>query len=418
MLAITDFCLLYSAIVILVCEKDENQMYALYFLKQFLQQEIPSRPCELGILFAVLIRQGDAEPHLRRQAVEVLSIICDISPEVCARVETGTEHHDQSLAALCRDALKLKTANHTNSLQVPEFADIPNEATVSVAGDMLNGFCEALSAGSAPVDPISFIRNVIETMRRFCNSPFVLEKGSECLRNAISQCNPIPVELVSHILDLCFTILSGETFLNGDDSFEAVEAVQNLSNAIFETVPAEILLPAVAGTVAETTDSRLPLLLNKLKEYVKFSGAQTDQFQINEIAMALDAFHPTFTGRPDFLVTPIEQPSSYEAMTESIRRLMDPETVFEEMESIVATGDSTIVQSYPVYLRGFLQRAFFLLTEMEPIGMTDHDRQIAQDMMENYKTMTAEDLLPGGKFSIDTLSAQLDEMKSNRIQSW
>lgn len=417
MLAITDFCLLYSGLIVLVCENNDNQLTALLFVKQFLQLEIPNRPNELAILFACLVRQYDADPRVRGHAIEALAIMSDISQDVRMRVEAGAEHNRQELAEFCRDVLKLTTGSQMRQLKPPEFAEIPNEATAAVASDMLASFCESIESGNAPPDPVSFMENVVDTMRRFDTEPSILEKGAECLQNTLNLCHTIPVEIITWILELCFTILSGEAFLNGDDSFDAVEAIQKLSNDVFDKMPPEILLPAISGTIAETPDSHLPLLMNKLKEYVKYSGESIDPALISEIAATLDAFHPTFNGRPDFLRSVSEPAPESENLSESVRKLTDPDTVFEEMEAIVEHGDSTVIQNYPVYLRGFLQRAFYLIREIEPIGMTEEGRQLAEEMMENYRTMKDEDLLPGGRFSLDALSSQLEHMKNER-SSW
>ena len=417
MLAITDFCILYPALVLLVADNEDTLLQALLFLKSFLQLEVPQRPPEIGILLAVLARQCYAEPKVRGHALDVVAIICDMRPEIRTRVEAGLHSSDQSLADFCREALKLASGGNT-VLRTPMFAEIPHETTASVASGMMSSFIEALDAGNAPQDPIPFIANVLEAMKRFKTEASVLEKGSGCLDRVFGTCTTFPVEIISWTLELCCDVLSGQSFLNGDDSFDAVEAVQNLGNILFEKVPQQILLAAVAGTVAQIEDAHLPLLMNKLKEYVRFQGANVDQLQIEEIAATLDAFHPNFTGRPDFLVLGKEDMSGYDRMAESVRRLMDPETVFQEMEAIVAMGDSTVIQSYPTYLRTFLQRAFYLLRQTEPDGLTDHERRMVEDTMESYRGMTPEDLAPGGQFSADALATNLAQLRDQIVQSW
>ena len=417
MLAITDFCILYPALVLLVADNEDTLLQALLFLKSFLQLEVPQRPPEIGILLAVLARQCYAEPRVRGHALDVVAIICDMRPEIRTRVEAGLHSADQSLADFCREALKLASGGNT-VLRTPMFAEIPHETTASVATGMMSSFIEALDAGNAPQDPIPFIANVLEAMKRFKTEASVLEKGSGCLDRVFGTCTTFPVEIISWTLELCCDVLSGQSFLNGDDSFDAVEAVQNLGNILFEKVPQQILLAAVAGTVAQIEDAHLPLLMNKLKEYVRFQGANVDQLQIEEIAATLDAFHPNFTGRPDFLVLGKEDMSGYDRMAESVRRLMDPETVFQEMEAIVAMGDSTVIQSYPTYLRTFLQRAFYLLRQTEPDGLTDHERRMVEDTMESYRGMTPEDLAPGGQFSADALATNLAQLRDQIVQSW
>ena len=419
MLAISDFCILYPAIVLLVCENDEeSRLLAVIFLKRFLQMEVPPRPVEMSVLFAVLVRLVGAEQKIRKHAIDVMGAICELVPEIKPRVEAGVQHQDQALAEFCREALKVAANGHGSTLQKPEFADIPSETTAGVAGEMLTSFVESLRGGNAPQDPIRFVRNVIDTMGKFKSEPVVLEKGSLCLREGLGMCSQIPLEILSWSVGLCFSVLSGESFLNGEASFDAVEAVQNLVNTIFEKVPQEHLLASVAGAIAQMSEADLPLLMNKLKEYVRFMGASADQLQLEEIAATLDAFHPTFAGRPEFLMYRGGDASAYDAMAESVRRLMDKDTVFQEMEAIISKGDPSLIQNYPVYLRTFLQRGFYILTDRQPTGMTEHEKRMVEDAMQTYKSMTPEDLLPGGRYSAEVLAASLSEIKDQIVQSW
>jgi hypothetical protein len=418
-LAITDFCLLYPGAALLFCEKDdENQLQALFFLKQVLQLGIPDRPSEMGILFAILIRQGDSDPRIRGHSVDVLAMIADLNVEIFARLETGSTHHDLILASLCADAIQRTTSQPTalSPSAVPDFPEIPSEATPEITIQILTANTEALEQGRQPGDPISFIRQILNVLTQLADVPAVLEKGSDCIRLSFVLCQPLPVEIAAQILEFCFGILSGESFYHGRDSFDAVEAVQNLSNALFEQTAPEILLSAVAATVARTTDRNLPLLLNKLKEYTKFSGEVITSRHLEEIADALDAYHPGFSPRPDILQR--ESPAVLDEMEESIGRLMDAETVFEEMETVIGEGDSTKILEYPLYLRGFLQRAFLLWREREPAGMTENQKGLAKSMLTEHQGMTSEDLLPGGKYSVEVLSAQLSEIKGRHQSGW
>jgi hypothetical protein len=411
-LAIADFCLLYGASVVLFCEKDdENRLQALFFLRKLLQLGITARPCEFAILFAILIRQGDADPRIRGQSVDVLAQLADHSGDIYARLAAGSAHSDQVLAAVCTDAVQ-RTTSRPEALSPPnheDFPDLPPEAPPDVVAKILTADKEALLQGRGPADPALFVRNALHAVTRFANVPLILERGSECLRTSLSLCESIPVALASQMLTFCFGILSGESFDNDGDSFDAVEAVQNLANTLFEMLPPVILLSAIAAIVVTSTDQPLPLLLNKLNEYVKFSGAEIPPDSLADVAEALDTHHPEFSPRPDVLPPPVV--SQMDAMQRSIERLLDPETVFEEMEAVIADGDSRKILDYPVYLRGFLQRAFFLFRHAEPIGMSEQQRTLAASMAEQQRTMTAEDLLPGGRFALDTLTAQLEELK-------
>jgi hypothetical protein len=155
-LAIADFCLLYGASVVLFCEKDdENRLQALFFLRKLLQLGITARPCEFAILFAILIRQGDADARIRGHSVDVLAQLADHSVDIYSRLEAGSAHHDQVLAAVCTDAVQ-RTTSRPEALSPPnheDFPDLPPEAPPDVVAKILTADKEALLQGRGPPIP-------------------------------------------------------------------------------------------------------------------------------------------------------------------------------------------------------------------------------------------------------------------------
>jgi hypothetical protein len=224
----------------------------------------------------------------------------------------------------------------------------------------------------------------------------------------------LPVEFASQILELCSNVLSGiASFPNEEEGFEVSEAAKNLCDALFENLDREILLMGLGAAMAKSTDSHIPFLVEKLKEYMQHVRDPVNPRLLAEIEANLEAFHPQIRERIDF---PRPTTPMYNEMADSIARLMDPETVFEEMESLIAKRDPNFLENYPLYLRGFLQRSYVLYTRDVPEGISDANRELAERMIASLETMSTEDLIGDGAFSVDTLSARLESLKTERRQ--
>ena len=418
---ITDILLLYCAMILILFSDGEvdEQLQTLYFLKQFLQIDLPKRPDEAHVLMLVLTRKN-SNPSARGHSIQALAFLAQYSQELIPRIQACSNHTDVELASICKETLKILNINASNNVRTSmssSFARIPSTASVSGVIEVLNSYLNSLLNQEVPPDTIDFIKDIIFVMHKFIDSPTVLEKGSHCLQNSLHLLNPIPIEIVSEILNLCYSLLSGETFLSGTESFEAVESVQSLTDSIFDNVPSDIILSAVAATIAVTTDVRLPLLLERLSIYYQENKNNINQRQLFEISSSLDAFHPNYKAKPHFLPQLSELESKYLSLAESIEKLLDPDTVFTEMENIINHNPQNI-NNYPLYLRGFLQRAYYLYHNAEPEGMSSDQRELAQLMVQEYNSITPLDLEEGGKYGIDVLTAELDEIQSINAPSW
>jgi hypothetical protein len=170
---------------------------------------------------------------------------------------------------------------------------------------------------------------------------------------------------------------------------------------------------AVGAAMAKATDSHIPFLLEKLKEYMRCVRDPINPRLLAEIEANLEAFHPQIRERIDF---PKPKTLMYDEMAGSIARLMDPETVFEEMEFLIAKRDPQYLESYPLYLRGFLQRSYMLYTREVPTGISEANRDLGDHMIASFENMTPQDLVGKGAFSVDTLRARLESLKTDRRQ--
>lgn len=423
LLALTDFIFLYCAYVLVVCEGDtKNLLIPLFFLKQFLQIDVPNRINEAEILVSVLMKQCDADPTVRGHSIQLLAQVIEYNESLFARINAGIGYHNQSVSDFCKEVASFvnrKTGIVQPPPPAPTFTQISQNASEKIVIQMMDSFISNFDNGEVPRDPIQFINNIVQTMQRLNRSPLVLTKGSQCILGSFSLLgdNP-PIEIVSEVIELCVSILCGESYLSGNESFEALDGLNTLMNSIFSSVPSDPLLSAIAAIIATTdSESILHLLLKKLAEYCQENSDQVNQRQLNEIESALDAFHPEFTDKPSFLQSNTEEVNRLTSMTESIEKLLNPDSVFQEMERVIAL-DPEILNDYPLYLRGFLQRAYFLYHNTEPIGMPDDQKEIAVSMVQQYETLQDEDLISGGKYSVENLTAQFTELKKESESTW
>ena len=420
-IAICDFCLLYCAIIILICDGDDNQLQALYFLKQVLRLEIPLRTYENSILFAVLVKQGNSEPTPKGHSIQALALMAERDQLIAQRLQAGTTHKDQVLASLCQDAISLmnKSGETQQVLNKNQFQEIPIDSSEAVVEKTLANYENLIYNGSFPTDIIKFMRNVIQLIKKHSDSPLIIEKGTLCIQKSISSCKNIPLEMISEILILCFTILSGEHFLNGsnENSFDALEAIKELTNTIFSIIDPNILLPGIAASIATSSNLVTNLILDRLNEYLKMVNENISQKQLDEIISTIDAFHPSIT-LPLFLSQRRNSVNAFENMSLSIERLLNSDTVFQEMEEIVSKRDPKLIENYPIYLKGFLQRAYCLYNDEEIPEMSESQKKLVKSMMNDYHSINKEDLINNGKFSIDTLQNQYNNLIKPQNERW
>jgi hypothetical protein len=353
-LALTDFSILYSSLVIVVSDNDKNTEAALYFLKQFFQYKIPERPSEIGILFAVLIVVHHFPSAILGHPKILLSMVITIDQNSMNKLLAGADCKKKELSDFCKETLQYLHSSD-QKLVGDDFVHLINDASdENTVIRTLNSNLQIVKSGKIPDSVSDFISNNLKTMLSFSHSASILLLSSQVISVCLKFNSQIQIPLVSDLLDFCFSFLSGETFLSGEKGFQATESIQHLIDNAFDLIVPQILLPSIAA-VATTQLSPLALLTEKLREYV-FSH-EVDPNLLGEISQQFDYYHPG--QHPSFLPV-LNSRFPFLNIPESAQRLLDAETIFEELDAIIQTKNFNLIDQHPSYLRNFLQNSFLI----------------------------------------------------------
>jgi hypothetical protein len=403
---------LYSSLVIVVSESDKNTEAALYFLKQFFQYKIPERPSEVGVLFAVLIVMYQSTSIIMGHSKILLSMVIRNDQNSMNRLLAGVDCKKKELADFCKETLQYLHPSDQKLVGddlLHLINDSPDENTVIRT---LNSNLQIVKSGKLPDSVSEFISNNLKTMSSFSHSASVLLLSSQIISVCLKFNSQIQIPLVSDLLDFCFSFLSGETFLSGEKGFQASESIQHLIDNVFDLIVPTTLLPSIAAAVATTQLSPLALLTEKLREYV-FSH-EVDQSLLGEIGQQFDYYHPG--QRPNFLpVTNSKSP--FLNVPESIQPLLDAETIFEELAVIIQTKNFSLIDQYPSYLRGFLQKSFLIFGACEMSDLDENLRSSAARMMEIKINISEEDVVEGD-YSIQSFQNEFQNLKQSNLSLW
>jgi len=200
-------------------------------------------------------------------------------------------------------------------------------------------------------------------MYRFRTS--VVERAASCLESVFPFCPDASVEIVYEVLSVCTEVLSGETFLEGEKAFEALQA---FSHAVMESVRACVIVRAVAAIAARAGESRLATALEG------YCGAPPEEFdpqQLAGVAEAAEAFHP------DHVMTRFLRRRGSRAVEVSVERLSCPGTCLDEADAVVARAVDGAFGEYTDAIRQILQAAWVWATGKTP---SDIDPELMEDI--------------------------------------
>lgn len=368
-LALTDFCVLYCSLVIAICDA-KNVEHAFDFLDQFFGLEI-KRTTELGIILQVLFHAGYDGSQFREKAIKAISNIMKLDESLKERVVNGSTSSDSQIQNLCEAVLKesgIKPAK-------PSFRTIPPTSDEEQTIEIFMGAIDLMSDSVMPENQSEIIRNYAQTMLRFSQSSQILNIAATCLTAFFQEQNEnIKPEVLAEVLSLCFSISCGDIFLEGDDSFEAQESIKGLMELSIQNTPTKTLLKSFCSIIQQSSGNKLLFVLDTMKSTDNIITAEKAELQ--NISDVLFSFHPNLT-IPEFLPQPstpdVESIVSLDtaesiSVEESVKRLLDEETVCDEIIRIVNNSKDGNFDGYPEYLRSTLAAAW---NEASPVPDVD-----------------------------------------------
>ncbi|OHS99308.1 hypothetical protein TRFO_34282 [Tritrichomonas foetus] len=418
-----DFLLLYCALTLSICNHEAGQN-ALSFIPKFLKYGF-TRIEEVNILFAVLLRVCDAAPEFRENVVNILAKLAQLQQSLADRLENGSTHRDANLSSLCNDVLnKLGRKSGQNNEKFKSISETVNE---DIAIEMLGKYVEILEDNGQPSDIIDFVRNITSVMLKFSGSANVLERAAACVESVLPFCDEIPIDVVFHCLSLCFSILSGEMFLSGEKSFVASEAIQQLTTSIFDCIPANILIPSLASVINQANGAKLEMVLQNVGQYLKYPPENFDIGLLDYITDSIELFHPDVKV-PFELQKKYDPIDNIEMLEKSLERLNDPDTIFEEIDTIISLSPNGNFDNYPAYIKPILQAAYIIQNGVDEQNINSFDKDMVQHIQmvqEKLDTMEEEDI-EESEFGpqaiqrefeafVDSENANTEEIESNSI---
>lgn len=365
-LALTDFCVLYCSLVIAICDA-KNADHAFQFLDKFFTLEI-KRTSEFSVLLQVLLHAGYDGSQFREQAIKIISNMVKLDESLKERIINGSTSSDSQVQSLCEAVIN---ESHIEPSK-PSFKAIPPTANEEEAIEIFMGAIDLMSDSVMPENQSEIIRSYAQTMLKFSQSPQLLNIAGTCLTAFFQEKNDqIQPEVLSEVLSLCFSISCGDIFLEGEDSFEAQESIKGFIELSMQNTETKILIKSLCSVIQQSSGNKLNFILDTMK-----NSENINSEDLQPITDIMVSFHPN-TKIPEFLpqssapaVEEIVKQESFEEITveESVRRLLNEETVCDEIIRIVNSSQNGNFDDYPEYLRSTLSAAW---NEASPVPDID-----------------------------------------------
>lgn len=353
---LTDFCLLYPSLILSV--NLDAACAALEFLNKFLDLK-STRKNESNVLFSVLI--GIREKIQNNEGyISVLSKLATLEESIQERLKNGTTR--KTLAPLCIKVLNFAGIDYQNS-DDGSYQDIESSETSVL--EILSGYIESLESGEQPLDLTDFLLCIANAMQEYEKSAKVLELAAQCAESTFKCYREPSLEVLHKFMLICSKILSEDFFLEGESSFDAIEAVETLYSTIFKSISVEYLKRAVTSVIAEANGTQLDVIILKLEEVYVNEPTQFDESFYKYVIDMLMIFHPEYVLPECFMVFTKNQIQKYQ---DSIERLSNPDTISDEVKTIVGLSEDGDFSNYPNKYITMLRTTWILKNCKQPVN--------------------------------------------------
>ena len=377
--SLTDFIYLYSSIVICVSSQEQCVTKALFFVKKILDFQLPERNAEFYVLFSSLMNTHVRTPIVIGILKQVVAALPKQHPKILRKIEKGVNENDPVIAEICIGALQqMGIENGSPQTFAPQgfivLTDITDPKTASQTLDTI--------AGSDQIeDPPKLIRDILITMQKFQKSMNVINSASNCILKHVESCCPIEHSLLGQILAIMFSTLN---FSDGSgDSLDAKMSAQSLIDSLTEHEEKADLIEAAKTALHFMNDSGISLMVAKFQE-IGCSPSEYEEF--------------------DQIVTEFRR----EKLERSINKFIEPDSIFDEMDRII--NDDEDLTAYPLYLKDFLQRSYYLYKRVAPPEMEERQLEIAKQMANDYDQIISSKEIPES-MTPEYLQDQLNQIR-------
>ena len=376
--SLTDFIYLYSSIVICVSSQEQCVTKALFFVKKILDFQLPERNAEFYVLFSSLMNTHVRTPIVIGILKQVVAALPKQHPKILRKIEKGVNENDPVIADICIGALQQMGIDNGSPQEfTPQgFIVLTDITDPKTAVQTLDTIAESDKLD----DPPKFIRDVLITMQKFQKSMSVINAASNCILKHVEVCCPIEHSLLGQILSIMFSTLN---FSDGsEDSLDAKMTAQSLIDALVEHEENSDLIEAAKTALHFMNDSGISLMVSKFED-IGCTASEFEEF--------------------DQIVTEFRR----EKLERSINKLIEPDSIFDEMDRIINDDEDLTV--YPLYLKDFLQRTYYLYKRVAPPEMNEDELEIAKQMANEYDDIIASKKIPES-MSPENLQKQFDQI--------
>ena len=395
LLAMTDFCLLYPAMILSISEGEKCLTSTLSFVCRFLNLQFPERIGETNVLFSALFSVQNHSLNIKDLQKQALALLIPHNEMLLNRIEVGAIAEDIQTKEICKSVLQsLKMKNGSKDQSENEYSDsfaasgdikLSNVTDAHTAAQILFNMITADDIG----DKEEFMYGAILAMNHFPES-MVLTAGCLCIQKHLNEVSPIEPCILGELVFLIFFILG----FDSEADLDTKTAANNLLDELMATRDQNNLIAAACWCVNFLDNESCDQMVESFEK----NGFSKEDMEDLKTVVAMHRGE-------------LDDPNATQ-LDNSIKKLLNPITMYGEAEKVITrTNDFS---EYPEYMRIFLQRYYFLRMKETPVGINSEELKTAEDIIESCEQITVDDLTGDGCFAPQTVRTELTQIRETQ----